>query len=215
MAGLGSLPCVARSVLLPIPMKSLLLLPVLLAVALPVADRGTAVPCGDHDWAVDSGHSSVMFRVEHANVSWFYGSFDVIEGTVNLDPKAPEAGKVELTIPVDSVHTRDAKRDDHLKGPDFFHGKENPRITFTSTRIGLAGDAFSVTGDLELAGVKKPVTLTVEKTGEGEFMGKRLGYATTFTIKRSDFGMNYGLAKNALGDEVTLWIALELIQPKK
>jgi polyisoprenoid-binding protein YceI len=191
-------------------MKTLLLLPVLLAAwSLPVATP--AAPVRADDWVVDSVHSTVMFKVKHANATWFHGSFDVVEGSVSLDAKAPESGKVEITIPVDSVHTHDAKRDAHLKGEDFFKGKENPKITFKSTKIAKKGEALEVTGDLELAGAKKPVTMTVEKTGEGEFMGSKVvGWSSTFTIKRSDFGMTYGLAKNALGDEVTLTFGLEL-----
>lgn len=195
-------------------MKSLLLLPVLFAAfAVPSTDRPAAT--GEHDWVVDNSHSSVVFRVKHAGISNFYGVFGEIRGTVSLDPKAPASGKVALEIPVDSVDTRDAKRDEHLKGPDFFNGKENPVITFTSTKIEAAGTGFTVTGDLELAGKKKPITLAVAKTGEGDFFGPRVGYEATFTIQRSEFGMDYGVAKNALGDEVALMIGLELVKPKK
>jgi len=196
-------------------MKLHLLLPVLLAAFTVPATLDAPAPAGDHDWAVDTGHSSVVFRVKHANVANFYGVFNEIRGTVSLDPQAPEKGAVSLVIPVASVATRDGKRDDHLKGPDFFNAKENPDITFTSTKIGKKGDAFEVTGDLELAGEKKPVTMTVQKTGEGDFYGPRVGYEATFTIKRSEFGMDYGVARNALGDEVTVMVGLELVKPKK
>lgn len=177
--------------------------------------RNATTPGGEHDWAVDPVHSSVVFKVKHANAAWFQGTFDVVNGKVTLDPAKPEAGSVSLTIPVDSVDTNDKKRDDHLKGPDFFNGKENPTITFVSSKIQKKGDKLEVTGDLAMAGKSKSVTIEVEKTGEGEFYGKRVGFASTFTIKRSDFGMTYGVDKNALGDEVTLSIALETIQPEK
>lgn len=197
-------------------MKALLALPVLAVLTVPTYRAPDAVfPAGPHDWAVDPGHSSVVFKVKHANASWFQGTFDVIGGQVSLDPKAPETGSVVLKIPVESVDTNDKKRDDHLKNADFFNAKENPDITFTSTKIGKKGEMLEVTGDLAMAGKKKSVTLTVEKTGEGEFYGKRQGFLTTFTIKRSDFGMSYGVDKNVLGDEVTLTIALETIQAEK
>jgi polyisoprenoid-binding protein YceI len=195
-------------------MKSLLLFPVLFA-ALTVPSTERPAPAGDHDWVVDTSHSSVVFRVKHAGISNFYGAFDEIRGTVSLDPQAPEKGKVAIEIPVDSVDTRDAKRDEHLKGPDFFNGKENPVIAFTSTKIEKQGEGLAVTGDLELAGKKKSITMMVEKTGEGDFFGPRIGYEAKFTIVRSEFGMNYGVAKNALGDEVALMIGLELVKPKK
>ena len=196
-------------------MKSLLILPFSFVLfALPTAPPST-LPVGEHDWTVDPGHSSVVFKVKHANAAWFKGSFDVINGTVSLDPSKAEAGSVQLTIPVDSVDSNDKGRDDHLKNADFFNAKENPEITFKSTKIQKKGEAYEVTGDLALAGKSKSTTLKVEYIGAGEMRGKRMGYSTTFTIKRSDFGMNYGVDAKALGDEVTLMIDLELIQPKK
>jgi len=194
-------------------MKALLLLPVLLASF--VLPRNAELPMGEHDWSVDPGHSTVVFKVKHANAAWFQGTFDAISGKVSLDPAKPEAGSVSLTIPIDSVDTNDKKRDDHLKGPDFFNGKENPNITFSSSKIQKKGDKFEVTGDLAMAGKSKSVTIEVEKTGEGEFYGKRVGFATTFTIKRSEFGMTYGVDKNVLGDDVTLSIAIEAVQADK
>ena len=197
-------------------MKSLLLLPVTFALLSLSTERPAATTVlGDHDWIVDSGHSSVVFKVKHANAAFFKGTFDTITGTVSLDPSKPESGSVSLVIPVDSVDSNDKKRDDHLKNADFFNSKENPEITFKSTKVQKKGDAFEVTGELAMAGKSKATTILVEKTGEGEFYGKRVGFGTTFTVKRSDFGMTYGIDKNALGDEVTLMIDLELVQPKK
>lgn len=199
-------------------MKTLLVVPFALAL-LPLSSlsTGAAVLRGDNDWSVDPAHSSVVFRVKHADTAWFKGSFDVIEGTVSLDPAKPEAGSVMLKIPVDSVDSNDKKRDDHLKNADFFNSKENPDITFKSTKIAKKGDALEVTGDLAMAGKTKSVTIPVEFVGasESKMMGKRAGYSTTFTIKRSDFGMNYGVAQKALGDEVTLMVDLELVPAKK
>lgn len=197
-------------------MKALLLLPAVLALfPLSAPQPAAGAPRGDHDWVVDPVHSSVVFRVKHANAAWFKGTFDAISGALTLDPQNPAAGSVTLTIPVDSVDTNDKKRDDHLKAADFFNSKENPEITFRSTKIAGSGDRLSVTGELAMAGKKQQITIPVEKVGEGEFYGKRVGWTTTFTIKRSDFGMTYGVDKNALGDEVTLMIDLEMTQPKK
>jgi polyisoprenoid-binding protein YceI len=196
-------------------MKTLLLLPLSFALfALPTAPSAPSAPRGDHDWTVDGGHSSVVFRVKHANASWFQGMFDKVDGKVTFDPAKPEATSVQLTIPVDSVDTNDQKRDAHLKNQDFFNSKENPEITFRSTSIKAEGAVLQVTGELAMAGKTKTVTIPVEKTGEGEFYGKRVGFSTTFTIKRSEFGMTYGVDKNVLGDEVTLMIDLELTQAK-
>ncbi|MCB9876886.1 MAG: YceI family protein [Planctomycetes bacterium] len=197
-------------------MKILFLLPVALIAAASPFHRSTKVEqqLGEHDWVVDPVHSSVVFQVKHANASWFFGTFDKIEGAVTLDEAAPEKGSVTLTIPVDSVDTNDQKRDGHLKGPDFFNSAENPDITFTSTKIGKKGDKLAVTGDLSMAGHTKSITMTVDKVGEGEFYGARKGYLAMFTIKRSDFGMTYGVDKNVLGDEVSLHVGLELVKGK-
>ena len=195
-------------------MKALLVVPVLLAMfAIPESESAT-LPRGEHDWVVDTGHSAVMFKIKHANAANFYAGFEVVEGSVTLDPASPGTGKVKLVIPIESIHTRDAKRDEHLKGPDFFNGKENPEITFVSTKIAKADDGvYDVTGDLEMAGEKRPVTMKVQKVGEGNFRGPRIGYETSFTIQRSKFGMNYGIAQNVLGDEITILASLELIKP--
>lgn len=196
-------------------MKLLVLLPLTFAFFALPPSQTTGQPVGEHDWTVDGGHSSVVFKVKHANAAWFKGMFDVISGTVSLDPSKPESGSVQLTIPVGSVDTNDQKRDSHLKDADFFNSKENPNITFQSTKIAANGAGFEVVGELAMAGKKKPVTIQVDKVGEGDFYGKRAGFSTTFTVKRSEFGMTYGIDKNALGDEVTLMIDLELVQAKK
>jgi polyisoprenoid-binding protein YceI len=199
-------------------MKTLVLLPFAVAFfALPTSPSPTTAPLprGEHDWTVDSVHSSVHWKVKHCGASWSKGAFDTITGTVSLDPKAPEAGSVKLVIPMASIHSGDKKRDEHLLGPDFFNAKENPEITFASTKIQQKGDALAVTGDLTIAGKKQSVTIDVAHVGDGDFFGKRRGYTSTFTIKRSEFGVSYGIDNGSLGDEVTLAIDLELVQPKK
>jgi polyisoprenoid-binding protein YceI len=156
-------------------------------------------------------HSTVVFRVKHVNTSWFMGTFDEITGTVSLDPAKPEAGSVQLKIPVASVNTHNKQREGHLQSTDFFNAKENPDITFKSSKIVKKDKMLEVTGELAMAGKKKEVTIPVEFVGEGEFQGKRVGYSTTFTVKgATDFGM--AGFKKGLSDEVTLMVNLELIQ---
>ena len=158
-------------------------------------------------------HSSVVFRVKHADAAWFFGTFDKISGELTLDPAKPAEGKVKLTIPVESVDTNNEKRDGHLKGPDFFSAKENPEITFESTSIAGEGHELQVTGKLSMAGETQEITIPVRHIGDGEFYGKRRGYLTEFTVQRSKFGMQYGLDDKVLGDDVTLTIGLELVKP--
>lgn len=200
-------------------MKSLLLLPVALTALLASRPDAACTSCllpPPADWTVDTVHSSAVFRIKHTGTSFFYGTFGKTTGTVALDPKAPASGKIAIEIVVDSIHTHDKGRDQHLLGPDFFDAKQYPVMKFTSDSIAAAGaDAYEVKGTLQLHGKSQPLTVKVQKTGEGEMRGqKRIGFETTFTIKRSDFGMEYGLAQQALGDEVQVTLSVPCVPPK-
>jgi polyisoprenoid-binding protein YceI len=127
---------------------------------------------------------------------------------VVLDKADPSKSSVELTIPVESVDTKYEKRDQHLKSPDFFNAKQFPMIVFKSKSVEASGDTYKVTGELLLHGVTKPLTLemkkgTEEKGMEGEIRG---GGETRFTVKRSDFGMNF--MQGPLGDEVAMIVSV-------
>lgn len=205
-------------------MKSLFAVPSLLAAVVAAAAPfaagvAPAAPPAEYEYAVDPVHSSLLFKVKHANAAWFYGVFAKATGGFTIDPRAPEKSKVEITVDAASLDSRDEKRDTHLRSPDFFDVKQYPEITFTSSKVtkvagAAAGETYEVAGDFELRGEKKPLTLTVVKTGEGEFHGKRAGYETTFTVKRSDFGMTWGIADKTLGDDVTVIASIEGVETK-
>ncbi|MEM7200959.1 MAG: YceI family protein [Planctomycetota bacterium] len=165
-------------------------------------------------YAVDTVHSSGIFRVKHAGAAYFYGRFDHLEGDMMFDPEDLGAAKLEIRVKTESVHTGAENRDKHLRGSDFLEAKQFPWATFTSSSVKAAGDdTFEVTGELELRGVKKPVTMTARHTGEGESRGtRRIGFETSFAIQRSDFGVSYGVKDGALGDEVTLTFGLEMVE---
>lgn len=165
-------------------------------------------------WQVDGVHSSVVFKVKHANTSWFYGTFGKVAGTANLGGDAAEA-KVEIVIDAASIHSGDEKRDQHLRNADFFDAKQFPDVRFASKKVVAKGDGFEIEGELELRGQTQPLSVAVAKVGEGEMMGqKRVGYEAKFTIQRSKFGMNYGVAKNMLGDDVEVTVSLALVPQK-
>jgi len=171
--------------------------------ASPAASRAAA-------YTVDGGHSSVVFKIKHQNVANFYGRFNDVSGTFHLDAAAPEAGSIDITVKADSVDSASSKRDQHLKSADFFSVKEFPEITFKSTGIKKAADGtFDVTGDLAFRGVTKSITAKVADTGTGEGRGgsKVAGIEATFTIQRSEFGMNF--MPGGLGEDVSLIVALE------
>jgi polyisoprenoid-binding protein YceI len=181
-----------------------------LAVA-PVAPAPGPAPDAPQAWSIDSVHSSVLFKVRHLGVSNFYGMFKEVGGTISLDADDVSESSVNLVIQAASVDSRSGKRDQHLSSPDFFSVKEFPTIEFKSTSVKAAGaDGYDVAGKLTLHGVTKDLTVKVKRTGlvESE-KGKAAGFETQVTIKRSDFGMDYGLQAGALGDEVEVTVSVE------
>jgi len=184
----------------------------LIIVTLFVGSLGLAAQAAD-TYQIDPVHSSVVFKVRHLNVTDFYGRFNDVTGTVTLDPSNPAADSLDLEVKSDSIDTHTEKRDQVLKGPDFFNVKQFPTIAFKSAKIEKAGDdTYNVTGNLTLRGVTKPLTLEFKITGKGKGMKDeyRAGGETQFTIRRGDFGMTYmpGIA----GDDITLIISLEGIK---
>ena len=159
---------------------------------------------------VDPVHTTIMFRIRHAGVSWFYGRFDRAGGRFVLD----EAGglkSLDVYVEAASVNTNNSERDQVLRSEPFFHTKKYPKIRFVSRRIKpLGGDRWRVTGELTLRGVTRPLTVEIEKVGEADTRvpgGHRAGLHTVFSIQRTEFGMNALL--NGLGDEVRLFVAIE------
>ncbi len=161
-------------------------------------------------YEVDPSHSTAMFRIKHLNVSWFYGRFVDVSGTINYDAKKPEDSSFDITVKTESVNTDNVKRDKHLRTPDFFSAKQYPTLTFKSTSVKSAGDnVLEVTGQFTCHGVTKPLTVKMDVVGQGKdpFGGFRAGFETKFKIKRSDFGMNY--MPEGLGDDVEILVSLE------
>jgi polyisoprenoid-binding protein YceI len=169
-----------------------------------------ALAASAETFQVDPVHSSVNYRIKHMNLSYSYGRFNAIAGTFDLDPADPAKGVFDFTVKTDTIDTGVAKRDGHLKSPDFFNARQFPTITFKSKSVASAGEnTYDVTGDLTLHGVTKSVTLKVEQTGKGPGMGGRgaVGLLTSFTIKRSDFGMKNMIGP--VGDDVRVEVAIE------
>lgn len=161
-------------------------------------------------FTIDPVHSAVIFRIKHLNASHSYGRFNEPTGTFLLDPANLAGSSINISIDVNKIDTANAKRDAHLRSPDFFSAKEFGTATFTSTSIAAgANDTFTAEGDLTIRGVTKKVSATITKVGEGPGMqgGTVYGFDTTLTIKRSDFAIDYG--PKVLSDEVTLTIAIE------
>ncbi|MCB9741573.1 MAG: YceI family protein [Alphaproteobacteria bacterium] len=162
------------------------------------------------DYKVDGEHSSVLFSIHHFNAGNVYGRFNKVDGDFTLDTKNPSKSSFDVTIQAESVDTNNEKRDKHLRGADFFNTEEFTTIHFKSKSVKkLDGDKWQVKGDLTLHGVTKEVTVDFLYTGEGPdpWGGYRLGLESSFTIKRSEFGITH--MPDGLSDEVKVIVALE------
>ena len=170
------------------------------------ADRPAEPP---ERYDVDPVHSTLVFGITHLGVSYFYGRFNSPYGEFQFDPDNLSGSSFEIVASADKVDTNNPRRDGHLKSGDFFNARQFPTITFKSTQVTKAGDnTYKVAGDLTLHGVTKPITIELEHIGTRDTpRGHLCGFRTTFTIKRSDFGMTFMLGD--LGDEVTLMIGIE------
>lgn len=173
---------------------------------------GAAAFAQTEKYNIDPAHTSVVFKIDHLGFSDVYGMFPGVSGKFEIDEAKPENSKIDIKIKADSVSTHEAKRDKHLKSPDFFNVKQNKEITFKSKSVKKAGDkTYQVTGDLTLNGVTKPLSFEFKRyrTGQDPWGKTRTGGATSFKVKRSDFNMNFMQGENQLGDEVEMIVSLE------
>ena len=171
-------------------------------------------------WQVDSAHTAVQFAVRHLMVSTVRGTLGKAKGTVNLDEGDPTKSTVEASIDVNGIDTREPKRDQHLKSPDFFDVEKYPTVTFKSKKVTKVSDTkFKVAGDLTMHGVTKEVVLDVEGTPKpltDPFGNVKLGGIATTKVNRKDFGINWSSAMDGggvvVGDEVDVTIDIELLK---
>ena len=170
---------------------------------------GASLASAADTYAIDKSHTAALFKVNHLGFSYTWGRFNDIAGTIVWDDANPAASSVTITIKTDSIDTGTPDKDKHLKNSDFFSVKEFPELTFVSKSIAKKGDAYEVTGDFTLHGVTKTITIPVTKMGAGEdpWKKQRIGFDSQFTIKRSDYGMAFGLP--GIGDEVTIIFSTE------
>jgi polyisoprenoid-binding protein YceI len=171
-----------------------------------------ALPAGATNFTADSNHTYPSFEVSHFGFSVFRGKFDKTTGKATLD-RATKKGSVEVSTDVASVDTGNAKLNDHLRSPDFFDVAMYPTVTFKSNDFKFEGDKLTtVNGQLTIRDVTRPVTLTVRSLNCGPhplLKKEACGVDAYTTIKRSDYGMKYGLP--GLGDEVKIALEMEAI----
>ena len=163
-------------------------------------------------YTIDPSHSRVGFVARHAMVTKVRGNFNEFEGTGYFDAEHPENSTVELTITADSIDTRNADRDAHLKSNDFFDMENHPEIGFTSTSVEqVDAENYRVTGDLTIKGVTKSVTVDFEYTGAAvdPFDNQRIGLEGSTKVNRKDWGLDWNAPLNAGGVLVSENITLE------
>ena len=177
-----------------------------------------AVPAGT--WELDSAHTAVQFKVRHMMVSNVRGDFEKVSGKITYEGDDISRSSAEITIDANSINTRVAKRDNHLKSPDFLDAGKYPFLVFQSKKVEKAGEGkLKVTGDLTIRGVTREVVLDVEgptppvKDPQGKM---HVGGTASTTINRKDFGLTWNKAIEAggvvVGDEVEITIDIEIVK---
>ena len=166
-------------------------------------------------WNIDPNHTAAQFSVRHMGISTVRGAFTKVSGTVQYDPAAPDKTVAEATIDAASIDTRVERRDNDLRGPNYFDVPKYPTITFKSKRVETAGDGkYKVIGDLTIHGVTKEVTLDVSGVSQpikDQRGNQHIGASATTTINRRDFGVNGG--GPMVGDEISIVIDFEMVHP--
>jgi polyisoprenoid-binding protein YceI len=168
-------------------------------------------------WAIDNSHTEIGFAVAHLGVSKTRGRFTDFSGTLNVNGTQPEKSSVTVDINVNSINTGNEKRDEHLRGKDFFDAATYPKITFKSTSIRKAGSEYIAYGNLTLKSATKPVALRFKPTPAVKGPDGKLhaGMSTKLSINRKDYGLTWnGVIEGvqAVGDIVDITIDLEAIK---
>lgn len=187
------------------------LLLALAVLAVPALSRAST-------WEIDPAHSSAQFAVRHLMISTVRGKLGTVTGVVNFDESDPTKSSVEASIDAAGVDTGDAKRDEHLRTPDFLDTAKYPTVTFKSKKVEkVSDDHYKVTGDLTLHGVTKNVTLDVQGTPKpltDPFGNVKLGGSATTRFNRQDFGIAWSKALDGggvvVGNDVDVTIDVEV-----
>lgn len=169
---------------------------------------------------IDGSHSSATFSVRHMMISNVRGEFQKVSGSAEFDPANVAATRIEATIEVASINTREAQRDGHLKSPDFLDAEKFPTITFSSTSARATGDGeLEVVGNLTIRGTTRPVTLKIEgpsPESKDPWGNTRIGASAHAKIKRSEFGMTWNSVIEAggvlVGDDVSISLDVSLVK---
>lgn len=196
--------------------KSSLIIALALVLSFPALAQSKYAP---GSYQVDPAHSKVGFEIPHLVISTVEGKFNTFSGTVDLAEKF-EKSKVTMVAEIASIDTGVAKRDDHLKSPDFFDAKKNPQMKFVSTAVAGSPADFKLTGNLTIKGITKKVTFDAKYLGEvlDGYGNQKVAFSAKAKINRKDFGLNWSSVVEAgpvVGDEVSIDLRLQAARPAK
>jgi polyisoprenoid-binding protein YceI len=169
------------------------------------------------EYALDPTHTRLGFSTRHAMVTTVRGAFTDFSGEAVVDTENPAASKVQVTIKSASIDTGVADRDGHLRSPDFFDVETYPEITFSSTDVTRDGDDWTITGDLTIKDVTKPISLEFESTGSAKdpFGNTRIGFEGKAVLNRKEWGLTWNAALETggflVGDEVKVGFSVQAI----
>ena len=166
-----------------------------------------------NDYTVDPVHSSLVFGIKHFGASMFYGRINSPAGKLVFDEENPKNSMVEISVNAGDVDTASEKRDKHIKSAEFFNIKNYPLISFKSTNVKkISEKEYQVEGGLTFLGKTRTIKIVVQYIGSGKdpWGGYRSGFESRFTIKRSDFGMDFMMGP--IGDEVQIIISIEAVR---
>jgi polyisoprenoid-binding protein YceI len=184
----------------------------LLAQTPPPATGAAAVQAGSYK--LDANHTQVIWSVDHLGFSKLYGMVGSMSGTLQIDPANLSAAKVEVDIPLSGLTVTSPAFAKHLASADFFETEKFPTARFVSRTVEVKGEEATITGDLTLKGVTRPVVLNAKFYGAGvNAMNKArtVGFSATGTLKRSEFGVGY--AAPAVSDDVQLKVTAAFEAP--
>ncbi len=184
-----------------------------LLILLSVVVLGIAPLQASDTYSVDSDHTYILFKVTHLGIGHSYGRFNGATGTMIFDEAMPSKSRFDIQVAAKNVDTHQAKRDKHLKSPDFFNVEKYGQIRFSSTSVKKVGDGrFEIKGNMTLLGKTRPITIQARQTGAGKdpWGNYRVGFETMFTIMRSEYGMDFML--NGVSDAVDLTVSVEGIR---
>ena len=165
-------------------------------------------------WAIDPTHTEMEFSVKHMMISTVKGHFEKFQGTIESENEDFKDAEIEVTIDVNSIHTKNTDRDNHLKSNDFFNAEKFPTITFKSTSF----DGSTLKGNLTIRDITKEITLDADYNGTAvdPYGQTKAGFELRGTINRKEFGLNWGAVTEAgnivVSDKVKLIIDAQFVR---